>query len=100
MWKVSKGDRDFDLIMHYNAIKHLFLDVHEWITRFKNNHQLYDSVTSLMIKLCTQLNDVLRFANNLNTVNFGETINRLVILSLARVIKTRYKINTHVCIFI
>eukprot|EP00026_Physarum_polycephalum_P000590 Phypoly_transcript_00591.p1 GENE.Phypoly_transcript_00591~~Phypoly_transcript_00591.p1 ORF type:complete len:1441 (+),score=280.99 Phypoly_transcript_00591:85-4407(+) len=74
---------------HFNSIKHLFLDVHEWIIRFSTNHQLYDSVTSLMIKLCTQLNDVLRFAKTLNTINFGETINRLVILSLARVIKTR-----------
>ena len=70
------------------AMKELFLDLFECLMKV-TNHQLFRSLENLMIKVCLNLRYILKFAKATDTIDFGETLNRMVILTAAKTLKTK-----------
>jgi hypothetical protein len=65
------------------------MDLHHHLMRVQS-HQLYLDLENLMLKLSFHLTDVLKFTKTVDQVNFGESLNRILLLATARVLKIKW----------
>eukprot|EP01119_Soliformovum_irregulare_P026240 TRINITY_DN9971_c0_g1_i4.p1 TRINITY_DN9971_c0_g1~~TRINITY_DN9971_c0_g1_i4.p1 ORF type:complete len:1004 (-),score=299.72 TRINITY_DN9971_c0_g1_i4:46-2610(-) len=72
----------------HSSTKELFLDLFGCLMR-TTSHQLWHSLQNFLIKICLNLKYMLKFSKATDTVDFGCVLNRLVIVSLAKTLRTR-----------
>ncbi|KAL6058560.1 Mediator of RNA polymerase II transcription subunit 23 [Balamuthia mandrillaris] len=73
---------------YHDSIKNLFLDLYQKVIS-TSHHQLFHSLENLLIKLSQSLGEVISFSEATDEIDFGETLNRTLILGLARTLKTK-----------
>lgn len=73
---------------YHSATKELFLDLFECLMK-ATNHQLFSNLENLLMKICLNLRYILKFSKATDTIDFGETLNRVLVLALAKTLKTK-----------
>lgn len=73
---------------YHSSIRHLYLHLHE-VAMTTTQHVLFHSLENLLFKLSLNLEEVIKFSKATNVINFGQSLNRALILGLARQIKCR-----------
>jgi mediator of RNA polymerase II transcription subunit 23 len=73
---------------YHSSIRHLYLHLHE-VAMTTTHHMLFHSLENLLFKLSINLEEVIKFSKATTVINFGQSLNRVLILGLARQIKCR-----------
>ena len=69
-----------------NAMRWLILDLYQNLSR-THHHQLFHSIENLFIKAALHQTSICAFKADAPTIDFGRTANRVLLFSLARIIK-------------
>lgn len=77
---------------HYST-KELFLDIYGNLMKV-NNHQLWQSMENVLIKISLLQRSALRFSKASLTVDFGETLNRVIPITTARTLVMRWVLHS------
>ena len=74
---------------YHNSMVHLFLSLHE-CAMSTTHHQLFHLVQNLLLKISHNFHEVMKFSKTNQEIDFGESLNRNLVISLAKTIKTKY----------